>query len=198
MELKATFSAIAVILTFIAFVPYIRSVHAGQTKPHIFSWIIWASTTLIVSVAQWQAEGGVGAWPTAISGVITAYIACLAWLHKGDSSITKSDWLFLVAAYSALPFWYIFSDPLWAVVILTSVDILGFGPTLRKAWQRPNEENTLFFVLFVIRSVFAIIALERLSLTTVLFPAAVGLGCIALVTVVWLRRLWLGTRVNAL
>lgn len=189
MELKAIFSAIAVALTFVAFVPYIRAIRSGETRPHIFSWIIWASTTLIVSLAQWQAEGGVGAWPTAVSGFITAYIALLAWMHKADNSITKADWIFLIAAYSALPFWYVFNDPLWAVIILTSVDMLGFGPTLRKAWQKPYEENTLFFVLFIVRSIFAIIALEHFSVTTILFPAAVGFGCVILVVMVWLRRM---------
>jgi hypothetical protein len=188
MELKAVFSAIAVALTFVAFVPYIRAIRSGETRPHIFSWIIWASTTLIVSLAQWQAEGGVGAWPTAVSGIITAYIAFLAWVHKADSSITKVDWAFLIGAYSALPFWYLLNDPLWAVVVLTTVDMLGFGPTLRKAWQKPYEENTLFFMLFTIRSVFAIAALEHFSVTTILFPAAVGLGCVFLVLMVWLRR----------
>jgi len=45
---KEFFSAIAILLTFVAFIPYIRSILQGKTSPHAFSWIIWASVTFIV------------------------------------------------------------------------------------------------------------------------------------------------------
>lgn len=67
-DLKMIFSGLAIILTFVAFVPYVRSILQGQTKPHVFSWIIWGTTTLIVFLAQLEAHGGVGAWPIGISG----------------------------------------------------------------------------------------------------------------------------------
>jgi hypothetical protein len=38
-----------------------------------------------------------------------------------------------------------------------------------------------------VRNLLAILALEHYSMTTVLFPAAVGLGCIALVAMVAYR-----------
>ena len=149
LSLKITFSSIAILLTFVAFVPYIRSILAGITKPHVFSWVIWGTTTVIVFFAQLDAKGGIGAWPIGVSGVITVFIAILAFLKKSDISITKVDWLFFVLALGSLPFWYFTSDPMWAVVVLTVVDLLGFGPTIRKAYDFPNQENIPFFLLFV-------------------------------------------------
>lgn len=185
---KEVLSVIAIALTFIAFIPYIRSILQGKTKPHAFSWIIWASVTFIVFLAQLADKGGVGAWPIGVSGLITLYVAVLAYIKKSDNMITKKDWLFFITAMTALPFWYITSNPLWAVVILTTVDLLGFAPTFRKAYNHPYEEQLTFFTLIASRNLIAIMALEHYSLTTILFPAATALACILFIQMVMLRR----------
>ena len=148
MLLKKLLSAFAIGLTFIAFFPYIRSVINESIKPHVFSWFIWGTTTFIVFLAQLQDNGGAGAWPIGVSGSLTIFIAILAYLKRADITITRADWLFFVSAMSSLPFWYFTEDPLWAVVILTTVDVLGFGPTVRKAYTYPHSESVMFFSLF--------------------------------------------------
>jgi len=186
---KALFSAAAIALTFAAFLPYIVSIRSGRTRPHVFSWLIWGVTTLLVFLAQRAGGAGVGAWPTGVSALITFFIAWLAHAHGADREITASDWLFLVGASSALPFWVLTADPLWAVVILTLVDLLGFGPTLRRAYSHPEQERAGFYGLFVLRNLLVLLSLERLTLTTALFPAAVGLACVGLVLLLlWRRR----------
>ena len=185
---KEIFSALAIAITFIAFFPYIRSILKKEIKPHIISWIIWGSTTLIIFFAQLEGGGGIGAWPIGVSGIITIYIAFLAYKNRSDISITKTDWCFFLAAMTSLPFWYFTSDPLWAVVVLTTVDVLGFGPTIRKAFHFPHDEDLLFFSLFLFRNLMVIVALEFYSLTTVLFPAVVAAACLFLILVVVNRR----------
>ena len=175
---KELFSTLAVVVTFALFIPYIRSIQRGETKPHVFSWVIWGLGTLIVFFAQLAGGGGLGAWVIGISGLISSYIALLAYLKRGDTVITKSDWMFFGAALCALPCWFLTSNPLWAVVTLTLVDLFGFGPTIRKAYAHPHEESAGFFALSTFRNLLVILALEHYSLTTVLFPAAVGLSCL--------------------
>ena len=93
---KETLSAIAITLTFVAFVPYIKLILSNQIKPHVFSWAIWSITTLVVFFAQVDDGAGVGAWSTGVSGCVTVYIACLAYWKRADISIRKSDWLFFL------------------------------------------------------------------------------------------------------
>lgn len=188
MPYKELLSVIAIVITFFAFLPYIRLILRNEICPHVFSWIIWGTTTFVVFLAQMEDNAGVGAWPIGVSGMITIFIALLAFIKRGDISITKSDWLFFIAAISSLPFWYLTSDPLWAVVVLTIVDILGFGPTFRKAYDDPDSESILFFSLFTIRNIISIGALENYSTTTVLFPAAVSITCFLLIGMIIYRR----------
>ena len=188
MPYKEILSAAAIVLTFAAFVPYIRTILSGATKPHVFSWVIWGATTFVVFLAQLEGKGGVGAWPIGVSGGITIFVAFLAYVKRADIAITKTDWLFFASAMSSLPLWYLTSDPLWAVVVLTTVDILGFGPTIRKAYSFPHSESLLFFSLFAARNLFVIMALENYSVTTVLFPAVIAAACMLLMAMVAYRR----------
>lgn len=185
---KELLSGIAIALTFIAFLPYLRAIISGAIKPHVFSWVIWGSTTFVVFLAQLEDKGGAGAWPIGVSGMLTIFIALLAFIKRADISLTKTDWIFFISAMSSLPFWYLTSEPLWAVVILTIIDVLGFGPTARKAYTYPHAESLLFFGLFTARNLFVIMALENYTLTTVLFPAAISATCMALILMIVYRR----------
>ena len=188
MLYKEILSFVAIVLTLAAYIPYIRAIFSGTIKPHVFSWVIWGATTLLAFLAHLEANGGVGAWPIGVSGSITIFIACLAYLKRADVTITKSDWLFFVAAMSSLPLWYLTSDPLWAVVMLTTVDVLGFGPTIRKAYHFPYSESLLFFGLFAVRNLLVMMAFENYSMTTLLFPAVIATVCVLLMMMIAYRR----------
>lgn len=187
---KDLLAAAGIVVTVAIFAPYVRDILRGTTRPHVFSWVIWALGTAVVFFAQLAGGAGVGAWAIGVSAAITATVAVLAWLRRGDMVITRTDWAFFVAALSALPCWFLTADPLWAVVILTVVDLVGFGPTIRKGWSHPRDESASFFALAAFRNLLVVLALEHYSTTTVLFPAAVGLGCALLAAMLlWRRRI---------
>ncbi len=188
MPWKELLSLAALVLTFVIFVPYIRSIRAGRTRPHVFSWIIWGLGTFVVFLAQLAGGGGIGAWPIGVSGLITFYVAWLAWTRRADTAITRADRAFLIAALSAIPAWFLTADPLWAVIILTTVDMAGFGPTFRSAWVSPHTERIGFYALAGVRNLLVVLALERYTATTILFPAVVGVGSLALAGMIALRR----------
>jgi hypothetical protein len=77
---------------------------------------------------------------------------------------------------------------MWAVVIITTVDVLGFGPTVRKAYVFPYSESLLFFGLFAARNFIVLMALENYSVTTILFPAVMGVVCVLFMTMITYRR----------
>src|SRR5687768_5095367 len=188
MNQHELFSIVSIVLTFVAYAPYIAAIRKRQVKPHFFSWVIWSITTAVVFFAQLSADGGAGAWPTAVSALITMFVAALSWVLRSDINITRADRGFLIASLAALPAWFFTADPLWSVLILTVVDVLGFGPTLRKAYTYPYEESLQFYNLFIVRSVFSVLALETRNLTTMLFPSAMVVACGVVSLLLWWRR----------
>lgn len=185
-------SVLAIALTLIAFLPYLRAIARGAFHPHVVSWGIWGSATLAISVAQYVFDGGAGAWPIFISGLLTIIVAVLAYHRSRDGSVTRVDMFFLLLSVCALLSWFVSRDALIAVVLLTVVDLSGFAPTYRRAWSHPHEESLQFYALMVVRNGLAALALEAYSLTTLLFPLAAGLACLIFVIMVtWRRRVFI-------
>jgi len=188
MFYKELLSTAAVVLTLVAFYPYLRGILQGAIKPHVFSWVIWGASTCVIFLAQLDARGGVGSWSIGLSGGITLLVAVLAYLKRADVAITRSDWGFLISALSALPLWFFTADPTWAVVLLTWVNLLGFGPTVTKVYVAPDSEPPMFFALFAVRNGLVIVALESYSVATLFFPVAMTVAYVLVVGLILYRR----------
>ena len=52
LEYKTILGIIAVIIALAGYVPYFRDIFRGKTKPHAFSWLVWASLTGIAFFGQ--------------------------------------------------------------------------------------------------------------------------------------------------
>lgn len=109
-------------------------------------------------------------------------------LRNPITTITRSDWIYFSIGLLSLPLWYVTSDPLWAVVVLTFVDLVGFIPTFQKSYHNPHGEHVGFYILMGARNFISLLALENYSLTTTLFPAAVGIATIIFVVMLYVRR----------
>jgi len=188
MPYRELFSTIAIVLTLYSFYPYIVSIQKGETKPHYFSWVIWGLTTTLSSFTELADHGGVGAYLVLISGILCFYVAWLAYRQKRDYRIERSDWVVFYVALSSLVVWYITANPLWAVIILTTVDAFGFIPTFKKAYLYPWEEHIGFYVIISVRNFFAIFAMENYSWTTTLFLWVINILGIILILFIWWRR----------
>lgn len=58
--MKEIVGTIAVVLTFVGYVPYIRDTLKGKTKPHVYTWFVWGLVTLAAFALQMSAHAGGG------------------------------------------------------------------------------------------------------------------------------------------
>jgi hypothetical protein len=168
---KEIIGIIAVGLTFIGYAPYIRDMFSGKTKPHIFSWLVWSIITGIIYALQVSAGAGAGSWVTLCLTAIMLFIFFVG-LKKGSKDIQKIDVFFLIVALLALPIWFIIKQPVISIIILSTIDMLGFLPTIRKSWKDPHSETLSFYVITTFRHAFSILALSEYNIVTWLFPAS--------------------------
>lgn len=188
MDWKTAMGVAGVAIVLAAYIPYILAILAGRMRPHVFSWMIWSAVTITVFFAQAVSGGGAGAWAMGVTGAIVLLVTLLAWMKRSDFVVTRFDLVCLVVAAAALPAWMITSDPLWAVVILAGVDLLGFAPTFRKAYNRPFEDSIAFFTLLAARNLTSLAALASYSLATALFPVTSTAACLSFAGYLALRR----------
>lgn len=189
--MKTALGIIATIMALISYVPYIRNMLSGKTKPHAFSWLVWGVLTAIAFVGQVSDGAGPGAWVTGFTACVSFFIFVTA-LRTGEKDITKSDWLSLVGAGVAMLLWWATSDPLIAVILITVIDALGFFPTFRKSYHKPYQETAITFAISALKFVIAIIALENLTPTTWLYPASLVVMNGIFVVMLLIRRKQVG------
>ena len=151
------------------YVPLLIATLRRRKQPHAFSRLIWGLCLGIVGLGQFTAGGGSGAWPTLASCAFCLAIG-LAALRSGRTYITPSDWFFLIGALLAIPVWLLTHDPLLAVIWATVIDVLGYAPSFRKSWHRPQDEMVSSFVLGCVKAMLGITALEAYSWTTLITP----------------------------
>lgn len=174
--LRHTIAVIAIILTFVGYIPYDRDIIKGSTKPHIFSWFIWGLITLIVFALQVYGGAGIASLVTLCAALMCIGVIFLGLKHKSISDITKIDVVFLVGALISIGVWIFAKQPVLSAILATTIDILAFVPTIRKSWQRPHTETLSMNLLTTFRFGLVLISLDAYSLLTLLYPVTWLLG----------------------
>ena len=196
MDAKLSLGIVATIVNLAGFYPYIRDMFRGTTKPHIFTWLVWALIGGIGFFAQYAGGAGAGAWTTLAGAVACLFVALLT-LHRGDLKIGILDWWCFSGALFGLVLWILTKDALLAVIFVTLSDALGLVPTFRKSYARPFEETPLIYASAFVAFGFGIMALQTYSLTTLIYPVYIALSGGTLYTLLLVRR-WQLRRAGAL
>lgn len=184
---KVIIGVIAAVIALLSYIPYFRNMFSGKTKPHAFSWLVWAVLLSIGFAAQVVENGGAGAWVAGSTAFLCFAIFVFA-LFKGKRDFPLFDWLCLLGAGIAIAIWRMTNDALIAVILVTLIDALGFLPTFRKAYHRPHEDTITTFGLNGLGFFLSLFALETYTVATWLYPASLVLTNSLFVLLVAIRR----------
>jgi hypothetical protein len=179
----------SVIFAVASYPPYIVSMLRGKTRPHVFSWLIWALLNTIAAFAQHAEGAGPGSWAMFFSAFICLTIALIA-LHSGEKKITRSDSASFIAALATIPLWLATSDPLWSVILIVIIDTVGgYYPTFRKSFSKPRQEDLACYVIANAKHICSLLAVNTVSVTTVLYPGWIVLmNTLFVAFALWRRR----------
>lgn len=169
--MKESIAVIAAILAVIGNVPYMIDVLKQRVEPHAYTWFVWSIVSCIVFFGQVAKGAGIGALPTAASEIFTILIFLLS-LRYGWKHIEKTDHIFLAVALLGLIPWALTNDPTTSVIIVVTIDVIAFIPTLRKTWKKPYTEAPLLFGTNAVRHFLALFSLQSYNIATTLHSAA--------------------------
>jgi hypothetical protein len=190
-NLKTILGTIAILITFLGYIPYLKDIFNGKTKPHIYSWFLWGFVTSIVFALQFIGNGGIGSFVTLSAAIMCCVVFLLSFFGKGQKDITKMDTIFLILAFCSLLVWLVAKQPILSAILATITDLLGFAPTIRKSWNKPYSETLSFYIINTVRFILATVALQEYSIVTAFYPIAwfLGNGLFALMLFVRRRQL---------
>lgn len=121
---------------------------------------------------------------TALTILATAILA----LKYGTKDITRGDKISLIAALLAIIPWVLTDNPLWSVILVTLIDLLAYYPTIRKSWHEPHEEALLSYTIGTVKFGLSVMALSNFTLVTTLYPVAIIIANIVLISMCLWRR----------
>ena len=165
--MKETLAILGALVAIIGNVPYLRDVIRRRVRPHPYTWLVWTLVSAITLIGQVVKGAGIGALPTAMAEIFTVVIFFFS-LRYGFRNIVKTDTYFLVAALLGLIPWIITKDPTISVIIVVSIDLIAFIPTLRKTWHHPDTETPLLFSMNVVRHGLTLASLGAYNIATML------------------------------
>ena len=187
MYIHELFSVAGVVIGLISYVFYLRGVFRQGAKPHAFTWLVWGIVMVVACAAQVSEKAGPGIWVTGISAAITIFITGIAF-KRGETDVTRTDWIALIAALSAIPIWVMTSNPVYAVFLICLIDGIAYYPTFRKSWRKPWEEPALAYSLGGFQFFFGMLGLNVINLTTSLYPTVICILNLSLAAMLVLRR----------
>lgn len=169
-DIKQVVGILATVLVFAGYIPYLRDIAKGKTKPHIYSWFVGGVVAIIIFALQVNGGAGTGSLVTLAAGAMCLLVIALGIIHKSKVDIIWIDTLFLILAFLALGLWLFAKQPVLSAILATAIEVLGFLPTVRKSWNRPFTETLQFYYLNTLRFGFAIFALQTYTIVTTVYP----------------------------
>lgn len=186
-DIKFIFALAAATLLIIGYFPYFRDVFLKKTKPHLYTWLVWAITQSTAMVALWYGGGKFGIISLAIGTILVVAIFLLSFKY-GTKNITKIDTIVLLFALAAIIVWWKLKNPLLAVFMVSAIDGLGYIPTFRKSFKYPWSETLSFWLIMTMVDILAILSSARYNFLTVTYLATLGTLNIVVFVICFFRR----------
>jgi hypothetical protein len=174
MDWKIILGAIAALLALFSSFLYIRDIFRGNTKPHTYTWLIWAIVTAIAFFGQMVSGGGPGSWATGVAALVTIITLIISLKGKyGTKDITNFDKVCLALAILAILPWLLTKNVLWSVLFATFIDLIAFFPTMRKTWHAPKSESLESMYADAVKHMLSTVSMGTYSLVTLVYPLSV-------------------------
>ena len=174
---------LAGILTVCSYFPYIKSILKNETKPHLYTWLIWTFTQGIAATALFYTDLGFS-FSVILLGFLLCFLVFVLSFKYGIKEKSKTDLFFLFLAVLSILIWFFTGTPLYSVILISIVDGLGYVPTIRKTIKNYRTENIHFWVINTFVCIFLLLSLDIFSFINSVFLSTILAGNIIIVSII--------------
>lgn len=187
LQLKSIITIVGIIISLFGTINYIRSILANNTKPHIYTWIVWLITQSIAVAGMWVWGGSVWSrWPTI--GLVGITVVVVLSIKYWTKDITKSDTWSLLGCFIAMGLRLLVQNPLRSVISVTIIDVLWYIPSMRKTFINPQSETLLSWIISCVCNLLTILSFVEYNVLTLLYICVIFCCSMSMVWIIVLRR----------
>jgi hypothetical protein len=139
-------------------VPYIRSILKGKTKPHQFSWIIFAIMNGIIALSQFLAGGRLSVLVPATFFVINIVTIILSFKY-GVRNTSRYDQLLFGLCLATIAAWALTKNNTLAIWLTVLIDIFATTMMILKVKIQPESEAIYPWALGSLAYIFSCLTL---------------------------------------
>ena len=178
----------ALALGLVSFLPYLWQILKRKTQPHAYTWLIWTITQDVVAAGVWFGGGGHVQALAMVAYAVCAFIVFVLCFWYGTKNITRGDTVLLIIALGSIGIWLGLDNPVLAIIVATSIDIIGYLPTFRKSYFEPFTENILAWIGYALTPIIVLFSLYEYNLMTATYATATAIINTVLVAFLYVRR----------
>lgn len=179
------------ILQAVAFLPYLRDVLRGTTRPHRGTWLIWCLLSVIVLASQ-RADGGRWSLLLVAAQCAGTLIVLTLAIPRGVGGAARTDLALLAVAGAGVAGWYVAGDPTIATACVVVADTAAVVMMLPKTYRDPHSETLSAYWLSTASVLFAAASVGSLSVPLLLYPAYLTVADSLVIGMIVIRRRRLG------
>jgi hypothetical protein len=169
MTFRDMLSIAAAILGAISYIPYIRAILVGETKPHRATFGIW-SFIGTVQVISYVAAGARVTVLLPLVYLLGEMIVFVLSFKRGVGGTSKLDLFCLGGAVVGIAGWIITDNPEVALYLGIFASLCGFIPTVKKTYLLPHTENALSWGMAAVAASMNLLAVPRLEFYLISYP----------------------------
>lgn len=160
---------ISPIVCALGYIPYLISIYRHKTKPHPFSWFLWAILGL-VTLVTYIGVGAKETLPLAILNFVGPLFIFFFTIKFWKGNFPIFDYLCLVFSLIAIVIYIVFHEAAIALTINLVGDLFAALPTIRKTYKDPTSENLSTWLLFTFGAAISFFAIREFSYGLIILP----------------------------
>ncbi len=155
----------------VAYLPYIRGMLWGTTRPQRSTWLIWS----VLSALSFFSNLNIGATASlpyvALQAGMTSLIFGFSIFFGHGSLLSRWDAVILAFATMGIVLWTVTSNPLYALCTSVGISALAGAMTVHKAYVIPCSENKSCWIWSIVGAGCGILAVGSWLPFLLLYPA---------------------------
>jgi len=193
--LDPRFVYLAVALSALGAIGYIRDTLRGLTAPNRVTWALWGLLGLLAFGVESQQNVGLARWMTLALGAVPILVLAASFRDRNAVwRLGAFDLVCGVISLAGIISWALVHEATVALVAFISADQVAALPTFRKSWLAPESETHWVFFLGCANCVITVLTLKVFTTAGVLYPGIIAVSDLLLALVIATR---IGPRVRA-
>jgi len=166
----AIFSVLAVVVSILAYIPYIRGILRSGTRPTVSTWLSWWIMDMAILIGM--IDSGELAYQMIAYVAGSAIVIGVCLYKKASLGWQRIDTACMVIVLAAFVMYVTSNNPNLLIILAVVAVLVGSIPMLVKLWANPSNESLVPWLAAFAGGTCGVLAIPQMTISYALTPIA--------------------------